>query len=121
MLSFTFPKIIASKTALSQWAQKHFTGLFIFNLSVLIMVLLSSAQYFKPYFPLGINTIVMISLVLAIIFLGVREKPMFAICLVFLFMAAILKVLKIDVWAERASIYVYQSYLLGFFLLFINK
>jgi len=103
------------------WVEKNLVGIFIFNLAVVIMVLLNTAQYFKPFFYLGINSIFFLSLILAVMLLGARARAMFIISIIFLLFAAFLKVVKIDVWADRASIYFYQSFFVGLALLLISK
>jgi len=103
------------------WVEKNLVGIFVFNLTVVVMVLLNTAQYFKPFFYLGINSIFFLSLILAIALLGARTKAMFVISIIFLLFAAFLKVVKIDVWADRASIYFYQSFFVGLVLLLISK
>lgn len=103
------------------WVGKNLVGIFIFNLTVVVMVLLNTAQYFKPFFYLGINSIFFLSLILAVALLRARTKAMFIISIIFLLFAAFLKVVKIDVWADRASIYFYQAFLIGLVLLLISK
>lgn len=109
------------KRIVKTWVEKHLAGLFIFNISVILMVLLNTAQYFKPFFYLGINLIFFLSLLFAVLFLGARAKAMFGIALIFLVFSAFLKVVKIDVWADRASIYFYQSFFIGLMLLLILR
>ena len=103
------------------WVEKKLVGIFIFNLIVVVMVLLNTAQYFKPFFYLGINSIFFLSLILAVALLGSRTKEMFLISIIFLLFAAFLKVVKIDIWADRASIYFYQAFLIGLVLLISKK
>ena len=105
---------------LNRWAEKHLAGLFIFNLVVLLMVLLNTAGYFKPFFFLNINAITFISLVLAIFLLGVADKTMFAIAIIFFLIASFFKIIGITIWADRSMIYTYQSLVLGFILLSKN-
>lgn len=109
------------KSSLKKWSEKHLTGLFVFNVALVLMVLLSTAQYFNPFFYLGINTIFFISLIISIFLLGARVKTMMAIAVIFLALTAFLKVVRVDVWADRASIYFYQSLFLGILLLFLSK
>ena len=106
--------------AIDAWILNHLIGLFVFNMAIILMALLNTAQYFKPFFYLGINTIFLLSLILATIFLGARTKAMFTISLVFLVFAALLKIAKIDIWADRASIYFYQAFFIGLSLLFLS-
>lgn len=106
---------------LNNWVKKHLLGLFIFNAILIILVLLNTAQYFKPFFYLGINAIFFISLLLSIFLLGVKSRSMFLISLIFLMFGIFLKVVKIDIWADRASIYFYQSFAMGLMLLLSKK
>lgn len=105
---------------LNQWAQSHLFGLFMFNIILVMLVLLNVAEYFKPFFFIGINVIFFTSLVLTIFLLGFRSKAMFLISMFFFLFAMFLKIVKIDIWADRASIYFYQAYLLGILLLVID-
>lgn len=116
MIKYLVNLLRKEKRFLDLWAEKNFLNLFIFNLTVSLLVLLSSADYFKPFFPLSINRIVFISLLLAIILFKANERTMFVVAIVFLFLAGFFKMVNVGVWAERSSVYVYQSFLLGFIL-----
>ncbi|KKP40647.1 hypothetical protein A2130_03680 [Candidatus Woesebacteria bacterium GWC2_33_12] len=102
---------------LNQWAIDHLVGLFIFNIIMSLLVLLNTAEYFKPFFFLGINVIFFIGLILSIPLLGARSKSMFFISIIFLVFAIFLKILKIEIWAERTAVYTFQSLLIGVILL----
>lgn len=117
-LNYNFGKY---NVILNNWVKNHLLGLFVFNTILIILVLLNTAQYFKPFFYLGINSIFFISLLLAIFLLGVKSKAMFLITLLFLLFGVFLKIVKIDIWADRASIYFYQSFMLGVILLLSDK
>lgn len=109
---------------LNQWAKNHLVGLFIFNITMSLLVLLNTAEYFKPFFFLGINVIFFIGLILSIPLLGAKSKSMFFISITFLVFASFLKILKIEIWAERTAVYTFQSLLIGVILLVresINK
>jgi hypothetical protein len=109
---------------LNKWAMDHLVGLFIFNITMSLLVLLNTAEYFKPFFFLGINVIFFIGLILSIPLLGARSKSMFFISITFLVFATFLKILKIEIWAERTAVYTFQSLLIGVILLIresINK
>jgi hypothetical protein len=102
------------------WTKSHIFGLFFLNVILLLMVLLNTAGYFRPFLYLNINLIVFISLSLSIIFLGATNKAMLLISLVFWLFSCFLKVVKVEAWADRTSIYAFQSLLLGIFILFIE-
>lgn len=102
------------------WAQERIIGLFTFNAILMLMILLQSAGYFSPFFPLSINTIVMISLISSIFLLGTNSKASFVLALVFWLFASFLKIVKIDVWAERTVIYAYQALMVGLVLFIIE-
>lgn len=105
---------------LQYWAQNKIFGLFVFNLIVMLLVVLRSAGYFAPYFPITINFIVFVSLILAIFLLNIRSSTLFAITLIFWILAAILKISDIDVWAQRAALYTFQALLVGLALFIIE-
>lgn len=106
---------------LNIWVQGHVLGLFIFNIILIILVLLNTAQYFKPFYYLGINEIFFISMIMSIFLLGARSRTMFLISILFLILSMVLKVVKVDIWADRASVYFYQSFTIGLVLLLSNN
>ncbi|MBI3397345.1 hypothetical protein HY045_02615 [Candidatus Woesebacteria bacterium] len=108
---------IKNNFKLNNWIFKHLSGLFVFNLSLLMMVLLNTAGYFKPFYYIGINTIFFLTMILGILLLDLRTKSMFTISLFFLVFAAFLKIVKVDVWADRASIYFFEALIFGLILM----
>jgi len=99
------------------WAEEHFLGLFVFNIVAIILLLLRSAGYFDPFFPLTINFIIFICFIMAIFLLGAGSRTLFVIALIFWIFAAILRVFQIEVWAERTVIYSFQALILGILIL----
>ncbi len=95
------------------WSQKNILGLFIFNILLILLLLLRSAGYFSPFLELDINAIVFISLILAVILLKVRNKVIFIISILFWIFAAFLRIVEVNVWAERTAIYAYESLFVG--------
>lgn len=106
---------------ITRWAKTHTLGLFIFNTTAILLTLLNTAQYFKPYYYLGVNEIFFICMIMSIFLLGVRSRAMFLISMLFLTFSMALKIVKVEVWSDRASIYFYQSFVLGLVLLLSNK
>lgn len=101
-----------------KWTLENYLSLAVYNVVLVLLFSLRSAGYFDPIFPLTINSIIMISLVLGIFILGARRKAMFIITLTFWILAGLCKIfLKIDVWAERAAIYAFESLILAICLL----
>ena len=96
-------------------------GLFIFNLILMTLILMRSADYFAPFFPLSINFIVLICFIISIPLLGVRDKTLFLIALLLWIFAALLKLLKVDVWAERTAIYAYEGLVIAVILLIFES
>lgn len=121
MRKYLLTQLRKEVVVVNNWARTHLTGIFIFNLTVLLMVLLNAAEYFKPFIYLSINLIVFLSLIFSILFLGAKEKSLFVIAIIFFLFSAFLKTVKIDVWADRASIYAFQSFVLAVLLLFIGN
>src|SRR3990167_6463467 len=102
---------------IGRWTGTHYLRLAIFNMIVMLMVLLRSAGYFDPYWPITINMVIFISLILSILLLETRSRVLFVVAIVFWVFAGFLRIIGVDVWAERTSIYVYQAIFLGTILL----
>lgn len=88
-------------------------GLFAFNIIMMILILMRSAGYFAPFLPLSINIIVLICLIISIPLLGVRDKMIFSIALLLWIFAALLRLLNVDVWAERTAVYCFEALAIG--------
>lgn len=102
---------------LRNWVELHYFQLALFNVVLVILLLLRSAGYFEPFFGITINSIFLIALILSIFILGTRSRAAFAVALIFWLFAAVLKLAKIDVWAERNAIYSFQGLVIGVLLL----
>lgn len=89
----------------------------IFNIALMFVFLLRSAGYFSPYLPISVNMIVVFALILSVVLLKANYKTMFITAMVFWIFAGLLGILKINVWAERTAIYVFESLVLGVILL----
>ena len=105
---------------LQHWAQNKIFGLFVFNLVVMILIVLRSAGYFSPFFPLTINFIVFVSLILAIFLLNLKSSVFFVIAFIFWVLAAFLRIVNVEVWVERASLYTFQALVVGVVLFIIE-
>lgn len=111
----------STRLNLLKWSKVHILGLFIFNFILMFLILLHSAGYFAPYFPITINVIVLISLIMAVFLLGIRSKTIFGFALTFWVFTAFLRVLSVNIWAERSAIYVFQALIIGVVLLFFER
>jgi hypothetical protein len=100
------------------WVSSHYLNLAIFNALTIILVLLYSAKYFDPFWTISINVIIFILLIASIFLLGAESRSLFIISLLFCLFAGGIKVLGVNIWAERISIYMFQSFFLGVLLLF---
>lgn len=103
------------------WAETNIFGLFVLNISIMLLILLRSAGYFAPFFLITINTIVFIALILSVFLLGLRSKGVFLVALILWVFSGLLRALNIDVWAERSAIYMYQSLIVGVALIIIEN
>lgn len=103
-----------------EWSLKRTANLVIFNLSLLALVVLRSAGYFAPFFPLTITVLVFIAEVLAVVLLGLRSRGLFALAATFLIFGLILRLITIEAWAERMGIYTFESLLIGVFVSFLE-
>lgn len=106
---------------LRSWSQGNLLGIFIFNMCLMILVLLHEAGYFNPYFPITINMIVFLCLVLAVFLFRARSNMVFLTGLIFWFFTTVFRLLYVDVWAERTAIYAYEALMLGTFILIIEN
>jgi hypothetical protein len=115
-------KMYAEVTAsFSNWSRMHLVGLFVFNIILMILILLRSGGYFTPFFTISINVIVFISIVLSVFLLNVNSAGIFTLSIIFWLFAGLLKILGIDIWAERVGIYTFQALLVGLTLLLKKK
>ena len=105
---------------LTAWVSSHYVNLAVFNTLLVILVLLHSAKYFDPFWLISINTIVFVSLIASVFLLGARSRSLFIVSLLFWILAGGMRILGINVWAERISVYVFESLLLAVLLLFIE-
>ena len=113
-------RLINLRKKVAVWVSSHYINLAIFNTLLVILVLLHSAKYFEPFWAISINIIVFISLITSVILLGAGSRSLFVVSLLFWIFAGGMRILGINVWAERISIYTFQSFLIGVLLLFIE-
>jgi len=102
---------------LKAWINSHYLQLAVFNIYLIILVLLRSAGYFEPYLPITINLIFMSSLILSVFLLNLSTRASVILAVFFWALAAIFRILNIEVWAERAALYSYESLILSIFIL----
>lgn len=114
-------KMEKTNKLIKNWSLTHFTGIAVFNLILIFLFLLYSAGYFKPFVPISINLIVLIGLISSVFLLGAKAGFLFIASFIFFVFAGFLKVVGVDVWAERTTIYTYQSFVMGILLLIIQN
>jgi hypothetical protein len=102
---------------IENWGKENTFKLLIFNTVLAFLILMRSAGYFLPFFGISINFIVLFLLVLSIFLLKAKSQSMFVMSLAFFLFAFILKLLKIDIWAERTTIYTFEALIIGTILL----
>ena|SRR3989338_4861293 len=101
-----------------KWAEKNLAGLFVFNLAIVFLVLLRYAGYFSPFLTININFIYITSLIMSVFLLKLKSRHMMMIAISFWILAAFLKSVKVDIWADRTVEYFFQALFLGIVLLF---
>lgn len=106
---------------LRKWIATHQFQLALFNGFLMLMILLRSAGYFEPFIPLTINLIFASALVLSVFLLDTTSRGAVSIALIFWVIAGLLRVLSIEVWAERAAVYSFEALLLSIFLFIIEE
>jgi len=103
----------SQKKRLVTWFTSHFLTIFVYQTIIMVLVFLHSLGYFHPYFPINAQFIINVALILAVLLLKARSTHIYIISAIFLFSALTLKIIGISIWAERASIYVYESFCIG--------
>lgn len=106
---------------IQEWGNKHLFKMLVFNTILMFLVLMRSAGYFLPFFGISVNFIVLSMLVLSIFLLNSNSKTMFITAFLLWMFAALMKVLKIDIWAERTAIYTFEALFIGTILLIIES
>lgn len=101
----------------NEWVVPHYFQLAVFNIFLVFLFLLRSAGYFHPFFIISVNFIVLMGLIVSIFLLGAGSRAMFLVTLFFWLFAAFFRIIKINVWAERTTIYAYQALVIGVLLL----
>lgn len=104
-----------------KWIHFYNHRLILFNIIIVFLFLLRSAGYFSPYFLISVNFIVIVGVILATYLLGASSRVIFFVTLLFWIFAAFLKIVKIDVWAERTGIYAYETLVFGVILFAIES
>lgn len=108
-------------TKIERWVKSHYLNLAIFNIFLIVLVLLHSARYFDPFWLISINAIVFVALIASIFLLGAKSNIFFIATLLFWIFAGLLKLAKIDVWAERTTVYAFEALIIGVFMLFVES
>jgi len=103
--------------SVSSWASRNHFRLILFNMIVIMLFLLHSVGYFAPFFPITINFIVLLCLIVSILIFRSGSKFFFSISILFWILATIFRFLQVDAWVERTTIYVFQSLIIGLVLL----
>jgi hypothetical protein len=103
-----------------RWAEKNFFELIIVSGIIFFLFLLRSAGYFYPYFTISINFIMFTALIISVPIFKTSNKFFFLVTLIFWLFAGLLKVLKIEVWAERTAIYAFQALFVGVILFILE-
>ena len=102
------------------WVKEHYFQLSIFNMILVMLLLLRSAGYFEPYLALSVNLIVFIALIGMVTLFKARVKTLIIVTIFFWVFAAVLKILGVDIWAERTAIYAFEALLITVLLLIIE-
>lgn len=98
---------------LRKWVEQKYFQLAILNVFLLSLVLLKSAGYFEPYFPITINVIVILGVLASIFLLKISSSFVFVTSLVFWVLTALFRILYIIPWAERTALYSFEAFAIG--------
>lgn len=100
-----------------KWAYSNFFSIFIINLILLILFLLHSAGYFDPYFPITVNFVIIVGIFVATILLNLNIQILIVMAGAFWLFAGLLYLLRVNIWAYRTTLYVFQIFVLMIVLL----
>ncbi len=106
---------------LKNWLLGYNYRLLLVNFIIVFLFLLRSAGYFQPYFAISINFIIIVGLILSVLLVGAKSNLIFIVTLIFWMFAGFLKLVRIDVWAERTGIYAYESLVFGVLLFLFEE
>ena len=98
---------------LKDWTEKKYFQLAILNIFLIFLFFLKSAGYFYPYFPITINSIVVLGILASIVLLRFNSRFSFILAIMFWSFTALFRILNIVPWAERMAIYSYESFAIG--------
>lgn len=107
--------------SINYWIKENYIGLAIYNIFLMSLIMLRSAGYFGPYFLISINFIVVASLIAFIVLFRINSRAMYIISLLFWLFAGTIKILRVDIWAERTAIYSYQAFVVASVLLLLEQ
>lgn len=104
-----------------KWIVTHQFQLALFNGFLMLMILLRSAGYFAPFVPITINLIFASALILSVFLLGTNSRGAVSVALIFWVFAFLLRILNIEVWAERAAVYSFEALSLSILLFIVEE
>lgn len=114
-------RLYKSTKVARKWIVTHQFQLALFNGFLMLMILLRSAGYFAPFVPITINLIFASALVLSVFLLGTNSMGAVGVALIFWGFASLLRILGIEVWADRAAVYSFEALSLGILLFVIEE
>lgn len=86
----------------------------------MVLILLRSAGYFEPYFPLSVNIIFLIALVISVPLLGARSKHLFIVAVIFWGFSALMQIAQFNIWSERGAVYAYEALVVGLIIFMVE-
>lgn len=87
---------------------------------LMLLVVLHSLGYFHPFFTISAHFIINVALILSVLLLGARSIHIALFAATFWLGASFFQASGVTVWAERMSMYAYETFLLCILLYIVE-
>lgn len=94
---------------ITKWTQQKGYRLFIYQIILLLLVLMHSLGYFDPFFEITAHFIILTAIILSVFLLQMQSIQIYFVAFVFWIITCFFQLMSIEVWAERTSMYAFES------------
>lgn len=114
--SFLTQEFHNRESVVTTWSKKNIARIFIYQMVLMLLVVLHSLGYFHPFFTISAHFIINVALILSVLLLRTRSIHIAFFAATFWLGASFFQASRVTVWAERMSMYAYETFLLCVFL-----
>lgn len=112
VISFLTQEFHSRESVITTWSKKNIARLFIYQMTLMLLVVLHSLGYFHPFFIISAHFIISVALILSVLLLRTRSIHIAFFAATFWLGASFFQASRVTVWAERMSMYAYETFLL---------